>query len=385
MRIAIDGRTILGNRTGVGVYTDRLVRSLLDIDRVNEYTVFLLEENSGLQAPNLRKIAVTGHGWPGANRFWENIILPHYLKKHQTDIYFSPAYVLPILRRSRKFTGGASKPKFIVTIHDLVGYVYPETFTLKMNLWQRLFVGNAVRTADRILADSEATKRDILKFFRIPDGVIDVVHLPVGERFRNVRDAGKLEEVKKRYALPDRFILYVGTLEPRKNVVRLAKAYGLLPKELRDRYPLVLAGAPGWFSSGIIGEIEALNLGDRIRSIGYVDQEDLPAMYTLASVFAYLSLYEGFGAPPLEAMACGTPVICSKSSSLPEVVGDAGVLIDPYDVDQISAQLRKLIEDVQWRNQLIEAGFRRSKKFDPLQMAERVLRIFEEVSHSPRR
>jgi glycosyltransferase involved in cell wall biosynthesis len=268
----------------------------------------------------------------------------------------------------------------VVTVHDLAGFVYPETFTLKMRLWQRLFVANAVRTADRILADSDATKRDILRFFEVPEDLIDVIHLPVGERFHPIRDPRKLEEISKRYGLPEGFILYVGTLEPRKNVGRLAQAYALLPAELRNRYSLVLAGSPGWYSSGIMKEIETLNLGDRIRCIGYVDQEDLPAMYTLATTFAYLSLYEGFGAPPLEAMACGTPVICSKSSSLPEVVGNAGVLVDPYDVDQISAQLRRLLEDVTWRKQLVEAGIERAKQFDELRMAGKVLRIFEELN-----
>jgi glycosyltransferase involved in cell wall biosynthesis len=382
MRIAIDGRTIVTNRTGVGVYADRLVRSLLELDHTNEYTLFLVEDNPTLQAPNLLKVMITGYTRMGPNRFWENILLPSYLKKHKIDIFFSPAYVLPILRGSRTSSGATRTPKFVVTLHDLVAYVYPETFTLKMKLWQHLYVGNAVRTADRILADSEATKRDILKYYEIPEHLIDVVHLAVGERFKPLRDPRRLEEVRKRYNLPVNFILYVGTLEPRKNVARLAKAYSLLPEDVMSRYSLVLAGAPGWFSSGIVEAIEALNLGDRIRRIGYVDLEDLPAIYSLATTFAYLSLYEGFGAPPLEAMACGTPVICSKTSSLPEVVGDAGVLVDPFDINQIKAQLQRLLEDPAWRKQLSEAGIERAKKFNGLEMAGKVLKIFEELNET---
>jgi glycosyltransferase involved in cell wall biosynthesis len=248
-----------------------------------------------------------------------------------------------------------------------------------MRLWQRLFVGNAVRVADRLLADSEATKRDILKFFDLPPEIITVVHLPVGEQFHRILDPSALEDVRTKYHLPDEFILYVGTLEPRKNVTRLAKAYSLLSKDIRTRYSLVLAGAAGWFSTEIISEIEALQMGDRIRMIGYVDQQTLPGLYSLASLFAYISVYEGFGAPPLEAMACGTPVISSNTSSLPEAVGDAGVLVDPYNVDEITAQLQTLLTDDSLRISLSKAGLERVKRFDAAEKAREVLGIFEEV------
>jgi len=379
MHIAIDGRTIVQSRTGVGVYAERLVRSLLQIDPDNEYTLFLVEDDASLAGANLKKVMITGYTRIGPNRFWENFLLPRYLKKHKVDVYFSPAYVLPVLRRSRNRSSPADRTKFVVTIHDLVGFIYPKTFTLKMRLWQRLFVGNAVRLADRILADSEATKRDILKFFDLPPEGITVVHLPVGVQFHRILDPSVLANIRTRHHLPGEFILYVGTLEPRKNVARLAKAYSLLSKDIRDRFSLVLAGAPGWFSTGIIREIEALRMGDRIRMIGYVDQQTLPGLYSLASLFAYISVYEGFGAPPLEAMACGTPVMSSNSSSLPEAVGDAGVLVDPYNVEEIAAQLQRLLTDDSLRIRLSNAGLERVKRFDGATKAREVLGIFEEV------
>lgn len=379
MHIAIDGRTIVQSRTGVGVYAERIVRSLLQIDPDNEYTLFLVEDDASLAGANLKKVMITGYTRIGPNRFWENFLLPRYLKKHKVDLYFSPAYVLPILHKSRDRGSPADGAKFVVTIHDLVGFIYPKTFTLKMRMWQRLFVGNAVRVANRILADSEATKRDILKFFDLPPETITVVHLPVGEQFRRILDPGTLENVRTKHHLPDRFILYVGTLEPRKNVGRLAKAYSFLSKDIRDRYSLVLAGASGWFSTEIIREIEALGMEDRIRMIGYVDQQTLPSLYSLASLFAYISIYEGFGAPPLEAMACGTPVISSNTSSLPEAVGDAGVLVDPYNVDEITAQLQRLLTDDSLRIRLSKAGLERVKRFDGAEKAREVLGIFEEV------
>jgi glycosyltransferase involved in cell wall biosynthesis len=380
MHIAIDGRTIVRNRTGVGVYAERLVRSLLQIDSRNTYTLFLLADDSSITGPNLTKVMVSRYAGTGPNRFWENFVLPRFLSRNRVDIYFSPAYVLPVLRRARRHSPANSRTKFIVTLHDLVSFIYPETFTLKMRLWQRIFVSNAVRVADRILADSEATKRDILKFYRLNADLIKVVYLPVGEQFHRITDPVVLEDVRKKHDLPEKFILYVGTLEPRKNVARLAQAYARIPKELRDRYALVLAGAPGWFSEDIVSQIDSLQMPDRIRRIGYVDQRTLPAFYSLASVFAYLSVYEGFGAPPIEAMACGTPVLSSDSSSLPEAVGDAGILVDPYNLDQITAHLGQLLTDDSIRKKLIAAGLRHAERFNALDKAREVLRIFEEVA-----
>ena len=233
---------------------------------------------------------------------WENLVLPRFLAANHVDVYFSPAYVLPVLHKSPRRSHGKPHTKFVVTLHDLVSFIYPETFTLKMRLWQRIFVSNAVRVADRILADSAATKEDILKFYSIDPQLIDVVHLPVGEQFHRIVDCEALQFIRSKYGLPEHFILYVGTLEPRKNVARLAKAYSMLPGNLREKYALVLAGAPGWFSDEIIRELDSLNMPDRILRIGYVDQAHLPALYSLASAFAYLSVYEGFGAPPIVAL-----------------------------------------------------------------------------------
>ena len=380
MHIAIDGRTIVRNRTGVGVYAERLVRSLLQIDSRNTYTVFLLEDAPSIFAPNLQKVMVNRFSGMGPNRFWENFVLPSFLARNRIDIYFSPAYVLPVLHAARGRSRGNTRTKFVVTLHDLVSFIYPETFTLKMRLWQRIFVSNAVRVADRILADSAATKEDILKFYPIDQDLIDVVHLPVGEQFRRITDCDALNAIRQKHGLPEKFILYVGTLEPRKNVARLTQAYAELPQSLRENYALVLAGAPGWFSEEIIRQIDALNLPDRILRIGYVDQAHLPELYSLASVFAYLSVYEGFGAPPIEAMACGTPVLCSNSSSLPEAVGDAGILVDPYDVGQIRDGLERVLTDDSVRAQLIAAGNKRTEQYNALDKAREVLKIFEDVA-----
>jgi len=378
MHIAIDGRTIVRNRTGVGYYAERLVHALLQLDQKNTYTLFLLEDDPGIAGPNLRKIMVTRYAGMGPNRFWENFVLPRYLKTNRVDIYFCPAYVLPLLRLGRGRS--KSRTRIVVTLHDLVGFIYPETFTLKMRLWQRLFVGNAVRVADRILADSEATKKDILRFYDLEPKLINVIYPPLGEQFRPVTDPEIIEGIRKAHNLPDKFILYVGTLEPRKNVGGLARAYARLPKELRDQYALILAGAPGWYSADIMKEIESLGMSDRIRITGYVDRRSLEGLYSMASVFAYLSVYEGFGSPPLEAMACGTPVLASNASSLPEAVGNAGILVDPNDIDEVAVQLTTLLTDDSVRMKLSQAGLRWAQQFSALDIAREVLTIFEEVA-----
>ncbi len=377
MHIAIDGRTIVRNRTGVGVYAERLVQALLRLDQKNAYTLFLLEDNLSIFGPNLKKVMVNRYAGMGPNRFWENLVLPRYLAKNDVDIYFCPAYVLPLLRRRRKRSG--ARTKLVVTIHDLVAFIYPETFTLKMRIWQRLFVGNAVRVADRILADSEATKKDILRFYNLDADLINVVYPPVGDHFRPVTDPETIGSIRNEHGLPEKFILYVGTLEPRKNVTGLAKAYARLPRELRDQYALILVGAPGWYSDEIKKVIASLQMPDRIRMIGYVDRRILAGLYSMASVFAYLSVYEGFGTPPLEAMACGTPVLSSHSSSLPEAVGDAGILVDPDNIDEITVQLTTLLTDGSVRMKLSQAGRKWAERFSAFEKAKEVLKILEEV------
>lgn len=377
MRIAIDGRTIVRQRTGVGVYAERFVRSLLAIDQKNAYTLFMAEDDPSLGAPNLTKVLLPRSTTTGPNRLWENFALPRFLRKNRIDIYFSPAYVLPLLHRSRASKSPRHRTRMVVTIHDLVSYHYPETFTLKMRIWQRLFVGNAVRVADCILADSVATKLDIHKFHDIAQDAVKVVYLPVDSKFEPVKDRAILDGLRAKYRLPPKFILYIGTLEPRKNVARLAAAYARLPESLRKEFGLVLAGGQGWYSEGIQREINALQLGERIKFLGYVLHSELAGLYTLASAFVYLSLYEGFGAPPLEAMACGTPVIASRSSSLPEVVGEAGILVDPLNLDEISSQLGRVLTDGALRAQLTNAGRRQAKLFRADDKAAEILQIFE--------
>ncbi|MGE5315122.1 MAG: glycosyltransferase family 4 protein [Acidobacteriota bacterium] len=393
MKIAIDGRTIVRNKTGVGAYAERLVRSLLEIDRKNEYHLFLVEPNESLTAPNLTQVMIPGMHRAGRNRLWENLLVPSYLHDQQIDVYFSPAYALPMLprfralgrmlplpERTRTMFNARGRIKYIVTVHDLIGHIYPEYFTRKMRLWQQLFISNAVKMADCIMLDSMATLNDLKNFYPSADPKkLHVVYPDLDHRFAPLTEKEELSRVRARYSLPEKFVLYVGTVEPRKNVAGLARGYAKLAGTLRQEYPLVIAGGLGWYSEGILSEIAALNAGDSIRRIGYVDDADLPALFNLASVFAFPSQYEGFGYPPLEAMACGIPVISSDRSSLPEAVGDAALIVDPDNPTQIAVELSRILTQPDLRAELKAKGFAQASQFRQNRCARQTLALIEQL------
>lgn len=392
MRIAIDGRTIVPTRSGVGIYTEQIVRSLLRLDDRHEYLLFHVADVSWLEAPNLTRIRIEGYDRMIANRWWENILLPGHLARHGIDVYFSPGFVLPTLPRLRPLAAHLPLPRhvgalfnsrravrYVVTIHDVIAAIHPEAFTPKMRMWQAIFNRNAAAVADAIIAVSESSKRDFERLYRPRTRQISAVPNSVDERFARVTDIATLDRVTRRYSLPDSFVLYVGTVEPRKNLVGLARAYARLPEAMRRRHPLVICGALGWHVDSILGDIDALQLSDTVKFIGFADHEDLPALYSLATIFAYPSLYEGFGYPPLEAMACGVPVITSNTSSLPEVVGDAAILVDPRDHVALADHLEHLLGDPALQATLGARGRDRAGQFRWDVTARRTLSVLESV------
>ncbi|HTR81637.1 MAG TPA: glycosyltransferase family 1 protein [Bacteroidota bacterium] len=394
MNIAIDGRTIAQRKTGVGMYAERLVQALLQCDPRNQYHLFLIEPNDHIAAPNLTKHMIVGYERALLNRYWENFILPKEIRRHKIDIFFDPAYALPFFIRFgralsgiplpasfRYFFNAHRKVKYVVTIHDVISRVYPEHFTPKMKMWQRFFLWNAQRSADRVIADSQSTRNDILRFYPSYKDRISVIYPDLSDSFHIVSDRTALASVRSRYSLPEKFILYVGTIEPRKNIQAVAAAYRDLPPEIQSRYELVIGGNIGWYAEKILDEIKSYNLENRVHLIGYVDDAHIPALFSMASVFVFPSLYEGFGYPPLEAMACGVPVVSSDRSSLPEAVGDAAVLVDPTNIQQISDAMRKIISDEKLAEDLRRKGLARSALFTRNSCAEEVLKIFNELVH----
>jgi glycosyltransferase involved in cell wall biosynthesis len=265
----------------------------------------------------------------------------------------------------------------VFTLHDLTTIKFPATHAQLNRRFLQLMLPHFLRATDRIIAVSEATRRDVLEHYGPPPERVRVVYHGVNTRFKAVTpESGR--QVQARYRLPDRYILSVGTLEPRKNLITLLEAYHALRAKSSDVL-LVIAGGRGWHSEPFFNKLRALELEDSVRLLGRVPDEDLPALYTLAEVFAFPSLYEGFGLPVLEAMACGAPVICSNASSLPEVAGEAAIQIAPLEVREWTQALERIRSDAALRASLRERGLKQAKRFTWEATARQTYAIYQEV------
>lgn len=303
---------------------------------------------------------------PAARVLWEQLAQPLILRRIGADLVHGPVYVVPL---------GTSLPT-VVTIHDLSFLRFPHFFRPANRLYLGLFTRLSARRAQRILAVSEHTAQETVRLLGIPRSKIRVVYHGVDPVFRPL-PAEKVAAFRARQGLPDRFILYVGTLEPRKNLVRLIQAFAHIPPA--DCPALVLAGARGWYDEGIFAAVEQLNLQDRVLLPGYIPNEELPLWYNAARVFAYPSLYEGFGMPVLEALACGTPVLTSATSALPEAAGDGALLVDPTDADAIADGLHRLLTDESLRETLRQRGLAHAARFSWAHTAEETVALYREA------
>jgi glycosyltransferase involved in cell wall biosynthesis len=295
-------------------------------------------------------------------RLWTHLRLSWEIVRRSPDLLFVPAHVLPLVRPRRT----------VVTIHDLGYLFFPHAHTLRRRLELHLSTAWNARKATRVIAVSQATKDDLVRRYRVPKERVQVVHHGVTSRFRPTDDPA----VPARYGLPPSYLLYLGTLQPRKNIERLLQAYARLPA---GAPPLVLAGAKGWYFERIARTIDELGLGQRLVLPGYVADEDVPAILSAATALVYPSLYEGFGLPALEAMACGTPVIAARTSSLPEVVGEAGLLVDPLDVGALGAAMERLLSDAVLGEQLRSRGLERARAFTWERCARETMAVLEEA------
>jgi glycosyltransferase involved in cell wall biosynthesis len=355
-----------GKRTGVEEYTLALLAGLFELDYENEYVLFF----------NAWKKAVPDFGW--ATKY-SNVTLKvfhfpnkllnlslwylHFPKLDRlvggTDVFFLP---------NLNFAAVSAKTKLVVTAHDLSFEFFPETFSWKRRVWHFLInFRNLALSADKIIAVSQSTKDDLMVCYGLPEKKIAVIPSGVGEQFHVMsRNDGELMRVQKKYHLPYKFVLSLETFEPRKNILSLIRSYEALQdlkNSIFDKYSLVIAGTRGWKDGEIFSAIANSPYKEKIILPGFIADEDKPALYNLASVFVYPSFYEGFGFPPLEAMACGTPVIASHSSSLPEVVGEAGVLIDPYQPEELFQAMQNVIMDQELADSLRKKGATRAALF----------------------
>jgi glycosyltransferase involved in cell wall biosynthesis len=372
MLIGVDAsRAVAARRTGTENYSFYLIRELLALDEAHRFRLYFNQAPPWDLLPGAAEWRVMPFPrlWTHLRLSWEMLVDP-------PDLLFVPSHVLPLLHPRRS----------AVTVHDLGFLYHPEAHTLSQNLYLRWSTRHNARAATRVLADSQATRRDLVYHYSIPDSKIAVVYPGRDETLAPVTDLALLSAVRARYGLAGPYLLYVGTLHPRKNLVRLVEAFGSLLRSSADgpRAPtaglqLVLAGKKGWLYDDILDQVRKLGLSDRVVLTGYVPDADLPALLSGALAFVFPSLYEGFGLPLLEAMACGTPVICSNASSLPEVAGDAALLVDPTDTEALAEALAHLLADEGLRRALVERGFRQMQRFSWRRCAEETLHVLEEV------
>ncbi|HAI74127.1 MAG TPA: glycosyltransferase family 1 protein [Candidatus Moranbacteria bacterium] len=396
MKICVDARCLIeGRRTGVEEYTLGLLLNLFELDQKNEYLLFL----SSWKKPkfNFSVFAKYTNVKIKKNRIPNKILNFSfwYLNWPKidklvggADIVFFPNIIF----------GAVSKNiKVIATIHDLSFERYPEYFSWKRRFWH-IFINSKkiCRRADKIIAISDSTASDISSLYEIGKEKINIIPSAIADNFHIInRNDKKLLEVKEKYNLPFKFILYLGTIEPRKNILGIIRAYNKLQSSAETsvetglkpvstvacndeiaKYKLVIAGSSGWLGEEFFEEIERSKFKEKIILPGFIEDCDKPFMYNLSSLFIYPSFFEGFGFPPLEAMSCGVPIIASNNSSLPEICGNAAILIDPHKPEEICEAMKQILSDKALREKLVQKGMEKSKEFNWKKTAEKTLKMF---------
>jgi glycosyltransferase involved in cell wall biosynthesis len=368
MRIAFDATALPPMLGGAGNYIVHLLNALRALPTGDELIVLTKARDVDRLGPwngGARPVVAATESRP-LRLAWEQALLPGLLRRLDVDVLHSPHYTMPLAAR---------RCARVVTFHDMIFLLAPEFHQrAKVAFFQRMIRAAAAR-ADHIIADSDATRDDTMRLLDVAADRITTVPLAADPRFRPVRDRAVLSDVRRRYALAERFILTVGTLEPRKNVMAVVRVL----RGLQDRgiqCELAVAGMKGWRYGPLFEELSRSALVDRVKFLGFVPTEDLPALYSLADVFMYPSLYEGFGIPPLEAMSCGTPVIASNRSSIPEVVGNGGILINPEDVDQMTEAAARLLQDPESARQLSVRALERAAQFSWERTARQTQQVY---------
>ena len=367
MRIAIDARKL--RDYGIGTYIRNLLRQLSRLDSSTEYIVLCRDEDCAFAAElgeNFRPVADNSASYS----IREQVTVPLDLRRERADLFHAPHYVLPPLTPCRS----------VVTIHDCIHLRFPQYLPSRLGYaYARGSLWVAAHHSARVLTVSEASKRDILEFFSVPESKISVIYNAIDERFREEPPADEVMRVRERYQLDDPFILYAGNIKPHKNLERLIEAFHLIRKGELEFVKLLIIGDEISKYAALRRTVHRYKLHKHVRFFGFVPDATLAILYRLARVFVFPSLYEGFGLPPLEAMASGTPVITSNVSSLPEVVGDAAMLIDPYQPDAIAGAMRRVMLDDRLRDDMRERGLARAREFSWGRSVRRIREIYDEV------
>ncbi|HEX9988154.1 MAG TPA: glycosyltransferase family 1 protein [Chloroflexia bacterium] len=368
--IGIDAsRALVAQRTGTEYYSASLIEAFTCLPEAERYR-FTLYVNSPSEAEARERLGfplpptwrVRAIPFP---RLWTHARLSVEMVTRPPDVLFVPSHVVPLWHPRRT----------VVTIHDL-GYIhYPQAHTTSARLYLHLSTRFSVRAARRVIAISEATRRDLITYYKVPSRKISVVYHGRDPIFAPVEDKERVAQVTTRYGVSQPYCIHVGTLQPRKNLMVLVEAWDQLRGKVERPPQLLLAGRRGWLYDSLLEAVEARNLGDLIKFTDYVEREDLPALYSGAMALTFPSLYEGFGLPALEAMSCGTPVLASDTSSLPEVVGDAGLLLDPHDPGAWAGVVQRLMRGKALQRDLSRKGLERAASFTWERCARQTLAV----------
>ena len=352
MKIALDGMPLASQLTGVGHYTFELAASLARVAPNDEFT---------LVSPESLK--------PSAfNRRWWSVGLPLYLSRSSFDLFHGTNYEIPFWSR---------RPS-VVTIHDLSLFLHPEAHQQRLVRRARWRLPWTAKLAARIITPSNSVKGEVCELLKVsPDKVVVTPEAPRSTFKR--REGAQVTELRRRLGIDEDFILFVGTVEPRKNLHRLVEAFDQVLRTTSLSPQLVIAGGQGWLMDDFYAVIQQKKLEDRICLTGYLQDEELAALYSSCKAFVYPSLYEGFGLPPLEAMACGAPVITSRIPAISETVGTAARLVDPRDVNDLTRALAELLSDETMRRHFAEAGAEHVKKFTWEQTALKTLEVYRQI------
>ena len=373
MRIVVDARKAGSQDYGIGTYIRRLGETCARLSPSDDF-VFLgkADRVDGKDVPrDAARITGDNVTWepnPSANYSLRELVsIAWQVRDLRGDVFHAPHYVYPLMLPCPG----------VVTIHDCIHLRFPQQFPEPgSNLYARMMIRRAVAKSDRVLTVSEATRADLVELVNADPSKIEVIPHGCDPYFLETVDGRELSNVAKKYSLDRPFLLSVANIKPHKNLKRLLESFGQLRRDYDD-LDLVIAG--GDFYPELQAACESYGVKDRVRQLGFLKKKDLRALYNLARIFVFPSLYEGSGLPPLEAMACGTPVVASSNSAIPEVVGHNGLLVNPYRVDAITEAIRSLLEDSSFRNKLGAQGRIRAEEFDWNESARRVLDVYREV------
>lgn len=359
MKIGIDCQSMSGPISGLGQYTRKLIEWLPQIDGQNDYHFFHCWKNFG--------------GKTYDRLLWENFALPAKAFRQKLDLLHSPAFGIPLIRNVAR--------RVVVTIHDLIGVVFPNHLSLPSRFYWSKWLLWVNRNADLIIADSESTKSDIIRYMKLNPQKIRVIPLAADERFNLQRDKKEIARVCSKYLIRQPFILFLGNVEPRKNLPRLIRAFAQLRKERKIDHQLVIGGSRSWHYPELAESCQKSGIVSDLKFLDYVDENDIFSLYQASDLFVFPSLYEGFGLPILEAMASGVPVITSNLSSMPEVGGDAVYYVNPYSEEEIAKAIYFVLNDRNTLGELRRRGLERVRQFSWQRTAQETQQVFEELLH----